>query len=81
MFRKLVKECELYMDMMLVTSAQNIADNYMKVTHGWFNTIKKENRPKPLIGAVNADKITSIHKAVDIREYEVLPTSPRESAH
>ena len=56
------------MDMVLVTLNKNMADQLTRVPPRWFTTIKMENGPKPLIGAIpvdelDTDQIMAIHRS------------------
>ena len=55
--KELVKEYMLTMDVTLVLSTQNIADRLTQVPHQWFEVMKKESRPEPLISAAHADEL------------------------
>ena len=55
-------------DMVLVPSNKNMADQLMRVPQRWFIAMKMENGPKPLISAIlmdelNADQIIAIHRS------------------
>ena len=66
-FKELVKEYALTVDVTLVLLTQNITDRLTRVPQRWFEAMKKENRPKPLIGAahlnkLDASQIMAIHR-------------------
>ena len=48
---------ELTMDMTLVLSTWTIADRLTQVPQQWFEAMKKENGPKPLISTVHIDEL------------------------
>ena len=56
------------MDVVLVPSNKNMADRLTRVPQRWFTTMKMENRPKSLIGAIhvdelNADQVMAMHRS------------------
>ena len=55
--KELVKEYAMTVDVMLVPSTQNIAIRLTRVLQRWFEAMKKENGPEPLIGAGHADEL------------------------
>ena len=62
--RKLVTEYNLSVDAVLVTSNCNLADRLTRVPQRWYDTMKKEAGPVPLLCAASveaADKIREIH--------------------
>ena len=62
--RKLVMEYNLSVDVVLVTSNCNLTDRLTRVPQRWYDTIKKEAGPVPLLCAASvegADKIRDIH--------------------
>ena len=66
--KKLVEEYKLIVDVVLVPSNKNMADQLTRVPQRWFTTMKMENGPKPLIGAIHmdeldADQIMAIHRS------------------
>ena len=66
--KKLVEEYELTVDVVLVLSNKNIVNQLTRVPQSWFTTMKMENGPKPLIGAIymdelDADQIMAIHRS------------------
>ena len=54
-FKELVKEYALAVDVTLVSLTQNIADRLIQVLQRWFEAMKKENVPEPLIGTAHID--------------------------
>ena len=62
--RKLVTEYNLCVDAVLVTSNCNLADRLTRVPQRWYDAMKKEAGPVPLLCAASveaADKIREIH--------------------
>ena len=55
--RELVKEYTLTGYVTLVPLTQNIANRLTRVLQQWFEVMKKENGPEPLIGTVHVDKL------------------------
>ena len=55
--KELVKEYVLTVDVTLVLSTQNIADQLTQVPQRWFEAMKKENEPKLLIGTAHIDEL------------------------
>ena len=48
-----VEEYELTVDVVLVLSNKNMADQLTRVPQRWFTAMKMENGPKPLITAIH----------------------------
>ena len=66
--KKLVEEYEFTVDVVLVPSNKNMADQLIRVPQRWFTALKLENGPKPLIGTIhmdelNADQTMAIHRS------------------
>ena len=62
--RKLVTEYNLSVDAVLVTSNSNLADRLTRVPQRWYDVMKKQAGPVPLLCAASveaADKIREIH--------------------
>ena len=53
----LMKEYALTVDVMLVPSIQNIAEWLKQVPQWWFEMMKKETGPEPLISAAHIDEL------------------------
>ena len=65
--RDLVAEYRLTVDVALVPSSLNMADQLTRIPQRWFDTMKRGNGPGPLIGAVHigeldTDQIMIIHR-------------------
>ena len=63
--RKLVMEYNLSEDAVLVTSNCNLVDRLTRVPQRWYDAMKKEAEPVPLLCAASveaADKIREIHQ-------------------
>ena len=73
--RKLVTEYNLSVDAVLVTSNCNLADRLTRVPQRWYDAMKKEAGPVPLLCAASveaADKIREIHQTVGTLERDIL---------
>ena len=57
--KKLVEEYELTVDMVLVPSNKNMANQLTRVPQRWFTAMKMENGPKPLIGTIHVDELNT----------------------
>ena len=66
--KELVEEEKLNVDMILVLSNKNMADQLMRLPQRWFTTMKRENGSEPLISTIHvdeldADQIMSSHRS------------------